>query len=238
MTTTPWKRIGVALAALAAVALLLLLGRRLGAYVPAFREWVAGLGAWAPLVFILGYAVAAVAFVPGSPFTLAAGAVFGLVRGTIYAFLGASLGATAAFLVARYAARGWVERRLAGHPRLSALDRAVGREGGRLVVLVRLSPAFPFNLLNYALGLTRVRLPAYLLACFAMLPGTLLYAYYGKVFGDVVAASGGRGGKSPWEWALLAVGLVATVAATALIARRAKQALAEKVDDGQEEEHG
>jgi uncharacterized membrane protein YdjX (TVP38/TMEM64 family) len=233
-----WKRFGAVVAVLAAVALLLLLGRRLGAYVPAFRQWVAGLGAWAPLVFILGYAVAAVAFVPGSPFTLAAGAVFGLVRGTIYAFLGASLGATAAFLVARYAARGWVERRLAGHPRLAALDRAVGREGGRLVALVRLSPAFPFNLLNYALGLTRVRFVAYLLACFAMLPGTLLYAYYGKVFGDVVAASGGRGGKSPWEWALLAVGLVATVAATALIARRARQALTEKVDDGEEGEHG
>ena len=100
----------------------------------------------------------------------------------------------------------------------------MGREGGKIVALLRLSPAFPFNLLNYALGLTHVRFPAYLLACLAMLPGTLLYVYYGKVFGDVVAASGGGGGKSPWEWALLGVGLVATVAVTALITRGAPRA--------------
>ena len=232
----PWKRIGLAVAALVAVAALLVLGRRLGHYVPAFRDWVAGLGVWGPLVFILGYAAAAVAFVPGAPLTLAAGAAFGLVRGTIYAWIGATLGASAAFLVARYAARSWVERRLEDLPRLKAVDRAVGREGGKIVALLRLSPAFPFNLLNYALGLTEVRFPAYLLACLAMLPGTLLYVYYGKVFGDVVAATGGEGGKSPWEWALLGVGLVATVAVTALITKKARRALAtvekEEAKDG------
>jgi len=226
-----WRRIGLAVAALAAIALLLVLGRWLGHYVPAFRAWVAGLGVWGPLVFILGYAAAAVAFVPGAPLTLAAGAAFGLVEGTIYAWIGATLGANAAFLVARYAARGWVERKLADYPRLRAVDRAVGREGGKIVALLRLSPAFPFNLLNYALGLTDVRFPAYLAACLAMVPGTLLYVYYGKVFGDVVAATGGAGGKSPWEWALLGVGLAATLAVTALITQKARRALAAEVPD-------
>jgi uncharacterized membrane protein YdjX (TVP38/TMEM64 family) len=199
--------------------------------VPAFRLWVAGLGVWAPAAFILGYAVATVAFVPGSAFTLAAGAVFGLLWGTVYAFTGATLGASLAFLVARYVARGWVERKLAESPRLRAVDRAVARDGGKIVALLRLSPALPFNLLNYALGLTRVGFWPYLLACFAMIPGTLLYAYYGKVFGDVVAATGGRAGKSPWEWALLGVGLAATVAATVLITRRARKALAEDLEE-------
>lgn len=221
-----WKRIAMVAAALAAAAVLLYLGRQLGDYVPDFRGWVAGLGVWAPLVFILGYAAAVVAFAPGAPLTLAAGAVFGLVEGTIYAWTGATLGASGAFLIARYAARSWVEGKLEEMPRLEAVDRAVGREGGKIVALLRLSPGFPFNLLNYALGLTNVRFAAYLLACLAMIPGTLLYTYYGKVFGDVVAATGGATEKSPWEWVLLAVGLVATVAVTVLITKRARRALA------------
>jgi uncharacterized membrane protein YdjX (TVP38/TMEM64 family) len=219
----PWKRIGLAVAALAAVAVLLVLGRRLGHYVPAFRDWVAGLGVWGPVVFILGYAAAAVAFVPGAPLTLAAGAAFGLVRGTIYAWIGATLGASAAFLVARYAARSWVERRLEELPRLRAVDRAVGREGGKIVALLRLSPAFPFNLLNYALGLTDVRFPAYLLACLAMLPGTLLYVYYGHVGRTAL-----EGGQTVWDWVLVGVGLLAILAVTVVITQKAKQALAER----------
>ncbi len=230
-TSPVWKRVGIGLAVAVVAVVLVVAGRRLGHFVPVFRDWVAGLGVWAPVVFIAGYAVAAVALVPGSPLTLAAGAVFGLVKGTIYAWTGATLGASGAFLVARYAARGWVERKLEESPRLRAVDRAVGREGGKIVALLRLSPAFPFNLLNYALGLTNVRFTAYLAACLAMLPGTLLYVYYGKVFGDVVAATGGgEGKKSPWEWALLGVGLAATIAVTALITKKARKALAEEVD--------
>ena len=106
-------------------------------------------------------------------------------------FVGASLGAIAAFLVARYVARRAIERRLAGHPRFAALDRAIEKEGRKIVFLLRLSPVFPFVFLNYALGLTRVRFADYALACFGMLPGTLLYVYYGKVVGDVAALAAG-----------------------------------------------
>jgi uncharacterized membrane protein YdjX (TVP38/TMEM64 family) len=217
----------VVLAAVAAVALLLWLGRQGGDQVPRFAAWVESLGVWGPLAFIAGYAVAAVALVPGSLLTLAGGAIFGLVEGTIYVFAGATLGASAAFLVGRYLARGAVERRLAGSPRFAALDRAVGREGRKIVFLLRLSPIFPFNLLNYGLGLTRVRFVDYLVACLGMLPGTFLYVYYGKLLGTVAAVAGGAEVERGWEyWLVLALGVAATIAATAVITRRARQALA------------
>jgi uncharacterized membrane protein YdjX (TVP38/TMEM64 family) len=222
-----WKSALKILAALAALAAVLWLGRLGGGYVPQFREWVEGLGFWGPAVFVLGYAVATVAFLPGSLLTLAAGATFGLVEGTLWAFLGATLGSSASFLIARYAARGWVERKLEGRAKLRAIDRAVGREGWKVVALLRLSPAIPYNVLNYLLGLTRVRYLHYLAASVAMLPGTLLYVYYGKVAGDVVSAAGGAGEKTAWDWALLGVGLAATLAVTVLITRKARAALAE-----------
>jgi len=216
----------LALAA-AAIAVLLLAGRRLGALVPGFQAWVAGLGAWGPLAFIAGYALAVVAFVPGSLLTLAGGAVFGLARGTAYVFVAATLGATLAFLVARHGARPWVEKRVAADPRFAAIDRAVAAQGGRIAFLLRLSPLFPFNLLNYALGLTRVRLRDYVLACAGMLPGTLLYVYYGSLAGELAQAAGGARTRSPAEWALLAVGLVATVVVTRIVTRIATRALRE-----------
>jgi uncharacterized membrane protein YdjX (TVP38/TMEM64 family) len=180
------------------------------------------------VVFVAGYAVAAVAFVPGSLLTLAAGAVFGLLRGTLYVFVGATLGAAAAFLVARHLARRVVERRLRDDPRLQAIDRAVARQGRKIVFLLRLSPLFPFNLLNYALGLTQVRFADYLVASIGMLPGTLLYVYYGKVLGDVAALAAGRTvEKGAADYALLALGLLATLAVTTLVTRVARRALKE-----------
>jgi len=220
------RRLRPALAA-AAVAALVLAGRRLGALVPAFQAWVEGLGAWGPLAFVAGYALAVVAFAPGSLLTLAGGAVFGLARGTAYAFVAATLGATAAFLVARHAARPWVARRIAADPRFAALDRAIAGQGRRIAFLLRLSPIFPFNLLNYALGLTRVRLRDYLLASAGMLPGTVLYVYYGSLAGEVARAAGGSRTRSPLEWGLLAVGLAATLAVTRIVARLATRALRE-----------
>ncbi len=175
----------------AVLAGLFLAGRQAGAYVPRFAQWVEGLGVWGPVVFILGYAVAAVAFIPGSLLTLAAGAIFGLVKGTIYTLIGATLGAAAAFLVARYLARGAIERRIAGNAKFAAIDKAVGREGFKIVALLRLSPIFPFNLLNYSLGLTKVSFLQYFAASIAMLPGTLLYVYYGKAAGSLAAVAGG-----------------------------------------------
>jgi uncharacterized membrane protein YdjX (TVP38/TMEM64 family) len=216
------------LAVLAVVALLVFAGRRAAALVPEFAAWVQGLGALGALVFIAGYVVATVAFVPGSLLTLGAGAIFGLVQGVALVLVGATLGASAAFLVARHVARRPVERRLAGNPRFAAIDRAVGREGRKIVFLLRLSPVFPFNLLNYALGLTRVRFVDFVIASAGMLPGTLLYVYYGKVIGDVAALAGGaRIAKNTGYYALLGLGLVATIVVTTVVTRIARRALAD-----------
>jgi len=220
-----------AVAGIAAVALLYFLGHQLGSYVPRFAEWVAGLGIWGPIVFIAGYLVATVAFVPGLVLTLAAGAIFGLVRGTIYTLIGATLGASAAFLVARYVARARIERRIAGNPRFQAIDRAVSREGFKIVALLRLSPVFPFNLLNYSLGLTKVRFVDYLLASIAMLPGTLVYVYYGKAAGTLAGAASGRFQKGTGYWVSLGVGLLATVVVTTFITRLAAKALRQQIDE-------
>lgn len=232
-TATPAASQGPArwLRGLIGVALLLLfvaVGRRLANELPAFTQWVDGLGPLAPLVFITGYALAVVAFVPGSVLTLAGGALFGFVEGVIYVYLAAVLGSTIAFLLARHGARAAVARRIEGDARFARIDRAIGEEGRRIVFLLRLSPVFPFNLLNYALGLTRVRLRDYLVASLGMLPGTTLYVYAGKLGGDVIAAAGGSGsGRSPAEWALLVVGLVATIVVTWRITRIARRALDE-----------
>lgn len=221
----PLGRIALAILALAA---LVLLGRQAGHQIPAFAAWVDGLGPLGPLVFVAGYALAVVAFVPGSLLTLAAGAIFGVGRGVIFVFVAATLGATAAFLVSRYLARRAVEQRLAGDARFAAIDRAIGREGRKIVLLQRLSPIFPFNVLNYALGLTRVRLLDYVVASVGMLPGTLLYVYSGKVAGDVAAVAGGAGpGRGAGYYAVLVLGLLATVAVTTVVTRTARRALRE-----------
>ena len=221
----PLVHLGLAAAGLVA---LLLLGRYAGAYLPAFAAWVDSLGVWGPIVFMLGYAAAVVGFAPGSILTLAAGAVFGLLEGTVYVFVAATVGASLAFLVSRHVARSAIERRLAGNDRFAAIDRAVGAEGRKIVFLLRLSPVFPFNLLNYALGLTRVRFADYVVASLGMLPGTLLYVYFGKLAGDVAALAGGAAvEKNLGYYAVLLLGLVATVVVTTLVTRIARRALRE-----------
>jgi uncharacterized membrane protein YdjX (TVP38/TMEM64 family) len=221
-------KVALGVAALAAVVVLARLG---GGYLPAFARWVDSLGVWGPAVFVLGYALASVAFVPGSVLTLAAGAIFGIAEGVVVVFIAAVLGSSAAFLVARYLARGAIERRLAGNARFAAIDRAIGAQGRKIVFLLRLSPVFPFNLLNYALGLTQVRFTDYLLASIGMLPGTLLYVYYGKLAGDVAALAGGAAvEKGAGYYVVLAVGLLATVAVTAVVTRAARAALRQATD--------
>ena len=214
-----------------AVVMLLVASRHLGALLPAFSARVNALGSWGPVVFVAGYALAVVAFVPGFILTLTAGALFGLAKGTALVLVAATLGACAAFLVARYLARGAIERRLAGHPRFAAIDRAVGTEGRKIVFLLRLSPLFPFTLLNYALGVTRVRFVDYVVASAGMLPGTLLYVYYGQVAGDVVRLAGGESVRHDLAYyAVLALGLVATIVLTTVITRTARRALRDATD--------
>jgi len=224
-----WRNLVYIAVAVAVVATLFLAGRQLGGAVETFTGWVEGLGLWAPLVFMLGYAVGTVAFAPGSLLTLASGAIFGLFWGTVYAWTGATIGACGAFLIARYVARGWVEGKLEDKPRFKSLDQSIGRDGGKIVALLRLAPVFPFVLLNYALGLSKVRFSHYFLACFAMAPGTLLYVYYGHIGREALA-----GGKTVWDWLLMGLGLAAVLAVTVIITKKAKQALATETDLEQE----
>ncbi|MFO1460244.1 MAG: TVP38/TMEM64 family protein [Verrucomicrobiota bacterium] len=196
------------------------------------RDWISRLGPWAPWMFILIYALACVFLIPGSALTLAAGALFGVVRGSLIVSAGATLGATAAFLVGRHLTRRWVEEWLKRFPRFAAVERAVAREGWKVVLLTRLSPVFPFIFLNYAFGLTQVSLRDYLVASWiGMLPGTVLYVYLGTISGAVVDAAGGRAASvAPARWAMLGIGLVSTLAVTLLITRLARQALNDTVD--------
>jgi uncharacterized membrane protein YdjX (TVP38/TMEM64 family) len=208
--------------AVLAVAVLLTRAPDLRPQLEAFRAWVQTLGPWGPAVFIAGYALAVVAFIPGSLLTVSAGAIFGLGPGTLYVFSAASLGACAAFLIARHLARDAIEQRLQRNPRFAAIDRAIAREGRKITFLLRLSPLFPFTLLNYALGLTRVRLADYALACTGLLPGTLLYVYLGSL-----AGLGGEGDAGGLRGVFYGAGLIATLAVVALITRVARRALIE-----------
>lgn len=172
----------------------------------ALRQWVEGAGLAAPLLFMGIYALATVLFVPGSVMTLAGGALFGPVLGTFYNLTGATTGAALAFLIARYLASGWVERKAGG--RLKRLKEGVEQEGWRFVAFVRLVPLFPFNLLNYALGLTRIRFWHYVIASYlCMLPGAIAYTYLGYLGREAAA-----GGEGLIRKGLLALALLAVVA--------------------------
>jgi uncharacterized membrane protein YdjX (TVP38/TMEM64 family) len=172
----------------------------------ALESWIRDAGLVAPLLFILIYALAAVLFLPGSVLTLAGGALFGPVLGAFYNLTGATLGATLAFLIARYLASDWVAEKTGG--RVKQLINGVEGEGWRFVAFVRLVPLFPFNLLNYALGLTRLRLLHYIIATYVfMLPGAIAYTYLGYAGREAVA-----GGEGMIQKGLLALALLAVVA--------------------------
>ena len=214
----------------------------LGALVQALRflplaDWLrrvldalAALGPWGIALFAIVYALAAVLLVPGSALTIGAGVLYGLGWGFVAVSAGSTLGAAGAFLIARHLARERVERRAAADRRFAAIDQAVGREGWKIVLLTRLSPLFPFTLLNYLYGLTRVRFGAYLLASWiGMMPGTLLYVYLGVAGRAVAETTAGQRSRTPQEWALFVVGLLATAAVTVYVTRLARQALRSRV---------
>lgn len=221
--------------ALVVIVTLIVAGRRIATAIPSFASYINSLGAVGPVVFVLGYVIATVAFIPGSLLTLAAGAIFGLTEGVLLVFIAATLGSTAAFLISRYVTRGAIERRLASNTRFAAVDRAIAAQGRRIVLLLRLSPAFPFSLLNYALGLTRISLRDYVFASIGMLPGTILYVYYGKLAGDVAALAGGvQTPKGAGYYAVLVLGLLATILVTTLVTKTARTALQEATREGTE----
>ena len=196
-----------------------------------FLDWVQGIGAWGAVLFAAAYVPAAVLFVPGSLLTLAAGFVFGLLKGTAIVSLGSTAGAAAAFLVGRSLAHDWVARRMTGRPTLAAIGRAVETEAFKVVLLTRLSPVFPFNLLNYAFGLTAVSFRTYVLASWiGMLPGTIMYVYLGSAAKSLAALLSGETPRSAGQQVLFALGLAATVAVAIVVTRTARRALSEIVD--------
>src|SRR4029077_5117118 len=189
-------------------------------------DWIGKLGPWGPVIFVGLYVVATVLFVPGSVLTLGAGAVVGVVLGSVYVSISATLGATAAFLVGRYLARNAIARKIEKSEKFATIDRAVADEGWKIVFLTRLSPVFPFTLLNYAFGLTRVKLSHYVLASWlGMIPGTVMYVY----LGSLVNVGAGHRQRTTGEWVLYGVGLLATVAVTVFVTRLARKALAKKI---------
>ncbi len=192
-------------------------------------DWVNRLGVWGPIAFALVYILAAVLFVPGSALTLAAGAIFGLLWGTVIVSIASTIAAGIAFLIGRYFARAAVERQVARYPKFAAIDKAIGEEGWKIIALLRLSPAVPFSVGNYLYGVTSVRFWPYLLASWAgMLPGTFMYVYLGHL-GKTSLAGAQR---TPGQWALLIIGLVATIAVTVYVTWLARKAIRGRVEDG------
>jgi uncharacterized membrane protein YdjX (TVP38/TMEM64 family) len=197
-----------------------------------FLEWVQQVGPWGAVAVILFYIVACVCFLPGSVLTLGAGFVFKLAPGTVVVSIGSTLGACAAFLVGRTVARQWIARKIAGRPKFKAIDEAVARSGFKIVLLTRLSPVFPFTLLNYAFGLTRVRFRDYALASWiGMMPGTVMYVYLGTTLRSLADVFAGRYQGGTAKTVFLIVGLLATVVVTVSITRVARRALKEAVGE-------
>ena len=220
-------------AALLLLALVLFWGKQaaglLEANLDRLTTWVEAQGIWGPILFALGYILATLLFIPGSLITATAGFVFGLAKGTMVVVISSTVGATLAFLLGRHGARGAIEQRLEGNRRFKAIDQAIAREGRKVVILLRLSPVFPFSLLNYGLGLTGVRFRDYVVACIAMVPGTFLYVYYGYTAKSLTELAGGSD-KGAGHWVFLGIGLLATLVVTAVVTRIARRALKEATD--------
>jgi uncharacterized membrane protein YdjX (TVP38/TMEM64 family)/rhodanese-related sulfurtransferase len=192
--------------------------------VAALESRVRNAGALGPLLYMALYAIATVLFLPGAVITLAGGALFGPLWGTLYSLTGATAGATAAFLIARYLASDWVHRKAGGWAK--QLVEGVEQEGWRFIAFVRLVPLFPFNLLNYALGLTRIGLLAYVVGSYVfMFPGALAYTYLGYAGREAVA-----GGEGLIQKGLLALALLSVVAFLPRLVKRLRgMTVAEKL---------
>lgn len=199
--------------------------------------WVKSLGPLGPIAFMVIYNLATVLFIPGSILTLGGGVLFGVFWGSVYVFIAATLGATIAFLIGRYLSRSWVSRQIEGNPKFKAIDEAVAREGLKIVLLTRLSPVFPFNLLNYAFGVTQVSLRDYVLGSIGMVPGTMMYVYIGSLAGDLAMIGTPKQPTSPEtqiaQWVIRVVGFIATVAVTVYVTRIAKKSLDQSVSTGE-----
>ncbi len=193
--------------------------------------WIEGHRAFAWAVFVIMYVLATVMLMPAFILTLAAGFVFGLPLGVVLVSAGSTLGACSAFLIGRYFARAWVEKQIENHARFRALDLATRHEGFVIVFLVRLSPVFPFNLINYGLSLTAVRFRDYALASWiGMLPVTVLYVYIGTAASDVGQLIGGEIETGLAGRVALLAGLAATALLIAFITQKATRILGQHLE--------
>jgi len=198
-----------------------------------FNDWVGQMGAAGIFIFIGAYAGATVLLVPGAILTIGAGFAFGLWKGFLAVSAGATLGASLAFLVARFIARDKIETIAKGNEKFQRIDNAIGKQGAKLVFLLRLSPVIPFNLSNYFYGLTGVKFWPYVLASWiGMMPGAFLYVYIGTAGKAAVSvAAGGEAIKHGWQyWTLMGVGLAATIAVTIWVTKIARDALQKSTD--------
>lgn len=188
------------------------LGGRLGQ----LKEWIGNLGPLGPIVFILVYIAATIVMIPGSPLTLVAGAIFGSVLGVIVVSIGSTLGATLCFLIARYFARDSIGQWLAGKEKFRQLDEMTERQGGRIVAVTRLVPFFPFALLNYGFGLTKVGFLTYVFfSWLCMLPGSALYVIGGEAIFEAILE-----GKVPWGLIVAVVIVLAVVLVLGLLIKK------------------
>ncbi|HUY37639.1 MAG TPA: TVP38/TMEM64 family protein [Candidatus Binataceae bacterium] len=212
-----------------ALVAVIVLGRRFGGELSILLDRIRTLGPAAPIAFIAIYVAACVLFIPGSILTIGAGVLFGVVWGSIYVSIAATAGASAAFILGRYFLRATVARRIEGNRSFKTIDEAVAREGWKIVLLTRLSPIFPFNLLNYAFGLTRVSFAEYVFASWAgMIPGTVMYVYIGSLSGDLARAASGNHPRPAAGWILNVIGLAATIAVAVYATRIGSRALKER----------
>jgi uncharacterized membrane protein YdjX (TVP38/TMEM64 family) len=198
-----------------------------------FNDWVGQMGVAGIFIFIGVYAIAAVLLAPGSILTIGAGFAFGLWKGFLAASAGATLGASLAFLVARFIARDKVEAIAKGNEKFRNVDNIIGKQGAKLVFLLRLSPVIPFNLSNYFYGLTGVKFWPYVLASWiGMMPGTFLYVYIGTAGKAAVsAAAGDEAMKHGWQyWTFMSIGLAATIIVTIWVTKIARDAVKEKAN--------
>ena len=198
-----------------------------------FNDWVGQMGVAGIFIFIGVYAIATVLLAPGSILTIGAGFAFGLWKGFVAVSAGATLGASLAFLVARFIARDKVEAVAKRNEKFRNIDHAIGKQGAKLIFLLRLSPVIPFNLSNYFYGLTGVKFWPYVLASWiGIMPGTFLYVYIGSAGKTAVAAAvGSEAVKHGWEyWTFLSIGLVATIIVTVWVTKIARDALHSQAD--------
>ncbi|WP_414549601.1 TVP38/TMEM64 family protein [Anabaena sp. CCY 0017] len=195
--------------------------------------WVQSLGVFGPIAYIFIYNLATILFIPGSLLTLKGGCLFGLFWGSVYVLTAAIIGAILAFIIGRYLSRDWVSRQINKHPKFQAIDLAVATEGWKIVLLTRLCPIFPFNLLNYAFGVTQVSLKDYILGSFGIIPGTVMYVYMGSLAGDLAMLNAANQPTNPevqiWQWVMQIVGLIATITITIYVTKIAQKALRESM---------